>query len=331
MITRWQNELINAVTDPKELFEMLELDMDLLDQANVAAKHFPLKVPRNFIARMQKNNIRDPLLLQVLPIGEELKELNGYSKDPLHEKNANPVSGLLHKYHGRVLLTLTGACAVNCRFCFRRHFPYTENNPGTAGWNQAFNYIRNDASITEVILSGGDPLIVSDAMLKQFVQQLAAIPHLKRVRIHSRVPIMLPERITSEFIDAITQTSLKPVLVLHCNHPQEINHDVTLAMQRLLTAGIILLNQTVLLKNINDNVETLVTLSEKLFAAGIQPYYLHVLDKVHSTQHFDLERSRACELHAGMSKQLSGYLVPRLVVEEPGAPAKIILPSLSAS
>lgn len=325
MTADWQNELIRAVTDPKELLELLELDMNLLAQAQAAAKLFPLRVPRGFIARMQKKTFTDPLLQQVLPLGAECKEVAGYSDDPLQEKKANPVSGLLHKYHGRVLLTLTGVCSINCRYCFRRHFPYSDNNPGIAGWSHALNYIQQDASIVEVILSGGDPLVVNDHLLNHIVQQIAAIPHVKRLRIHSRVPIILPERITAGLIECLTQTRLKPVLVVHCNHAQEINEEVREAMQVLTSAGIVLLNQSVLLKGINDNVDTLIALSEALFAAGVQPYYLHLLDKVKGAQHFDLDHGIARQLYEEVAKKLSGYLVPKLVLEKPGAPGKLTL------
>src|SRR3990167_8988639 len=193
--TSWQKTLTQAITDPKELLELLELDPHLLNEAHLAAKSFPLKVPRGFVARMKKGNPSDPLLQQVLPIGAELEEVAGYSHDPLQEKNVKPLSGLLHKYYGRVLLTLTGACAIHCRYCFRRDFPYEKNNPGTAGWSQPLDYIAKNQTITEVILSGGDPLVVSDTLLTTFTQQLATIPHLKRLRLHSRMPIVLPERI----------------------------------------------------------------------------------------------------------------------------------------
>lgn len=320
--TDWQTALMNAVTEPKELLELLQLDEDLLDAANKAAKLFPLKVPRSFIARMEKKNLNDPLLKQVLPIGAELINTAGFSADPLQEAKFNPVPGLLHKYHGRVLLTFIATCAINCRYCFRREFPYKKNNPGSAGWNDALNYIARDASINEVILSGGDPLASSDNHLKIFVEKLALIPHVTRLRIHSRMPVVLPERITLELIEAITATRLKTVMVIHCNHPQEINDAVKQAMRRLSTAGMLLLNQSVLLKGINDHVDTLISLSESLFAAGVQPYYLHVLDKVRGTAHFDLHRRTAIKLYHAIRHRLPGYLVPKLVAEEPGALSK---------
>jgi EF-P beta-lysylation protein EpmB len=274
---------------------------------------------------MQKGNINDPLLRQVLPLQDELKETNGYDRDPLQETQFNPIPGLLHKYHSRVLLTFTGTCGVNCRFCFRRHFSYEENNPGTAGWNRALDYIAQDQSIVEVILSGGDPLVATDQALEAITKKLAAIPHLKRLRIHSRMPIVLPLRVTSELISAVTAPSLKTILILHCNHPNEISPDVRTAMHRLTEAGVVLLNQSVLLRGINDDVETLVALSEALFEINVQPYYLHVLDKVQGAAHFDLEIEKSRALHMALTKRLSGYLVPKLVCEQPGAPAKLSL------
>ncbi len=321
--TPWQAALINAVTDPRELLELLELDFAWLDQAKAAATLFPLKVPREFVSRMQKGNINDPLLRQVLPLGDEFKLVEGFEKDPLQEKTINPIPGLLHRYHGRVLLTLSGNCSINCRFCFRRHFPYAKNNPGTAGWQLALDYISCDETITEVILSGGDPLVVNDSQLHEFTEALSTIPHLKRLRIHSRMPIVLPERVTSELVALLTHTRLRPVMVVHCNHPQEITPAVSLAIKNLTSANITVLNQAVLLKDINNNADTLVALSEALFSSGILPYYLHVLDKVEGCAHFDLEREVAQNLHLQVTERLPGYLVPKLVCTQAGAAAKV--------
>ncbi len=319
----WQKALIEAITDPKELLEVLELPHDLLPEVINASKLFPLKVPRSYLARMEKGNRHDPLLLQVLPIDLEEKEVSGYTKDPLEEKKYNPIPGLLHKYKSRVLLTMTGVCGVHCRFCFRRHFPYSDNNPGKSGWNDVLDYIKNDLTIHEAILSGGDPLAMSDHLLYEFTKKLAEIPHLKRLRIHTRMPIVIPERVNDELIAWISKLSLKTTMVIHCNHANEIDADVKLGFAKLIQSGVILLNQTVLLKGVNDTVETLFELSESLFAAGVLPYYLHVLDKVQGTAHFDIEHGTAKKLHAELSTQLSGYLVPRLVTEQPGAPAKL--------
>lgn len=320
----WQQELIQAVTDPFELCRLLELDLTHLGISTQAIAQFSLKVPRGFVARMQKGNPADPLLRQVLPVLAEESQVAGYTQDPLQEAEANPVPGLLHKYHGRILLTLTGSCAINCRYCFRRHFPYAENNPSQQEWAKIFTYLTNDASITEVILSGGDPLLLNDRTLTAFTNQLALIPHVKRLRIHSRIPIVLPERITDEFLHWLTTLAQTPVLVLHCNHPQEINDQVVAVLQLLKQKGILLLNQSVLLKGINDDVATLVALSEALFNAGVQPYYLHLLDKVQGAAHFDLELANAEKLHRELAGCLPGYLVPKLAREEAGELAKVV-------
>jgi len=319
----WQTALKNAVTEPQQLLELLELNSALLPAAQQAAKLFPLRVPRGFIARMQKGEPLDPLLQQVLPLGAELIETSGYVSDPLQEKSANPLPGLLHKYHGRVLLTVTSACGVNCRFCFRREFPYAENNPGVAGWEAALQYIAADPSIHEVILSGGDPMVAADKQLAALTAKIAEISHVTTLRIHTRLPIVLPERITAELIQGLTTTRLQGVMVLHCNHAQEIDAHVIAAMKMLQDAGITLLNQSVLLKGINDSVVTLVALSKKLFSAGILPYYLHQLDKVRGVAHFEVDDARARDLVAHMTQQLPGYLVPKLVREIPGVAAKV--------
>lgn len=321
----WQQELIQAVTDPRELCQLLELDPDTFNFAGKALADFQLKVPRGFVARMQKGDPFDPLLRQALPIAAEDQESNNYVQDPLKEEKVNPAAGLLHKYQGRVLLTLTGTCAINCRYCFRRHFPYKENNPNQQGWEKAFTYIQKDPSIHEVILSGGDPLLLNDRTLRAFTDQLATVPHVKRLRIHSRIPIVLPERITTEFIAWLTTLSQTPVLVTHCNHPQEIDRTVIKAMRDLKQAGVLLLNQAVLLKGINDQVDTLVALSEALFLAGIQPYYLHLMDKVKGAAHFDTGLAAAQKLYRELSYRLPGYLLPKLAREDAGKGAKTII------
>jgi EF-P beta-lysylation protein EpmB len=321
----WQKALTDLITDPKELLQLLELDDGLLEAANAAARLFPLKVPRRFVANMEKGNPHDPLLRQVLPLGMELDQHSDFHSDPLQEREANPVPGLLHKYHGRVLLTLTSACAVHCRYCFRREFPYHENNPGTNGWGLLFDYIRQDASITEVILSGGDPLVMPDKLLKLFTDQLEQIPHVKRLRFHTRIPVVLPERITDEFVAWISSVSLNPVIVIHMNHPREMSETVKAAMLKLRKAGVTVLNQSVLLRGVNDDVVILTQLSEVLYEAGVLPYYLHVLDKVQGTAHFDMKQESALALHEALMHALPGYLVPRLVREEAGKKSKTLL------
>jgi EF-P beta-lysylation protein EpmB len=314
----WGQLLQQSITDPVELLRILQLPLSLLEGAEAAWQGFKLRVPRGFVARMEVGNPADPLLLQVLPIAKELDIHPGFSYDPLEEALPNPIPGLLHKYHGRVLLTATASCAINCRYCFRRHFPYKENNPGFNQWQQALDYIRADHSIKEVILSGGDPLLLSDAQLANFLQRLEAIPHVTTLRFHSRIPVVLPERITSDFAKNLQHSRLHSVMVLHCNHANECDENVAVAMATLKHAGVTLLNQSVLLKGINDDVNTLQTLSERLFAIGVLPYYLHVLDKVHGSAHFYLSDAEAIALMKQLTAKLPGYLVPKLVRETPG-------------
>lgn len=320
----WQEAMSNLITDPAELLQLLQLDPALLPAAQAAAKLFPLRVPRGFAARMEKNNLNDPLLKQVLPLGAELLVTPGFTKDPLGEEPVNVLPGLLHKYKDRVLVTPTSACAVNCRYCFRRTFPYEDNNPGRIGWAKIVEYIEQDPNIHEVILSGGDPLALNDHSLTQFSELLQRVKHVTRLRIHTRLPVVLPDRITDSFIDWTRSLQQQLVMVLHVNHPNELHPDVTTAVQRLKPTTT-LLSQSVILKDVNDNVETLVKLCEKLFEACILPYYLHVLDKVEGTAHFDIDLSSAKKLHEGLQQSLAGYLVPRLVREDAGKLSKTLL------
>lgn len=319
----WQKILAQGFTSVNELLEFLALPASVGDAT--AEKQFKTRVPRGFAARMQRGNPYDPLLLQVLAVREELQNKEGYVTDPLIEVSGNPLQGLLHKYNGRVLLTLTGACAVNCRYCFRRHFPYQDNNPGRGGWQAVMDYIRQDTAIHEVILSGGDPLLAADVVLSDLLQQLAAIPHVQTLRFHTRIPIVLPERVNQELLDLLTATRLRKVIVLHCNHAQELDDRVLQTCGTLRQAGCHLLNQSVLLRGINDDASILAALSERLFTCGVLPYYLHLLDKVAGAAHFDLPEEVALSLYRQLQEQLPGYLVPRLAREEPGKGSKTIL------
>jgi L-lysine 2,3-aminomutase len=292
----------------------------------MAEKQFQTRVPRGFAARMQRGNPYDPLLLQVLAVNEELQTVPGFVTDPLSETTTfNSIEGLLHKYQGRVLLTLTGICAVNCRFCFRRHFPYQDNNPGRRGWRAIFNYIRQAPSIYEVILSGGDPLLAADTLLSDFIDQLESITHVKTLRFHTRVPVVLPERINAAFLTRLSASPLRKVIVLHSNHPQELDDSVQQACVALRAVGCHLLNHSVLLKGINDDATILAELSERLFSCGVLPYCLNVLDRVAGAAHFDTPQEVALSIHKQLQSQLPGYLVPRLVREEPGKSHKTIL------
>lgn len=319
----WQTLLKEVITDPAELLDKLELNPNLLSAAQRAAQLFPLRVPASFVARMQKSNPYDPLLQQVLPLAAEEIMSFGYSQDPLLEQSVNPLPGLLHKYHGRVLLTITGACAINCRYCFRRHFPYAKNISGGKAWQNILAYIQSDTSISEVIFSGGDPLLASDEYLHQCVEDLACIAHVRTLRIHSRLPIVLPERISAELVNCLTASRLQPILVTHCNHANECGHSVQQAIEKLRHKNVHVLNQTVLLKGVNDNVAALVNLSERLFASGILPYYLHLLDKVQGAAHFAVPEEQAKQLITTLRDRLPGYLVPKCVYEQDGASSKL--------
>lgn len=321
----WQISLKNAVSDPLQLFRLLELDPSMMGDLDPALRQFSLRVPHEFIARMEKGNPRDPLLLQALPDAQEMLEKPGFTKDPLDEQRYNPVPGLLHKYHGRVLLTLTGACAINCRYCFRRNFPYQDNIPGIAHWERVLEYIAKESSIEEVIFSGGDPLIVKDSQLAELVGLLEKIEHVKILRFHTRLPIMIPSRINEEFLTWLKASRFQKTLVIHCNHPNEIDESVKEALARLQENQVTVLNQTVLLKNINDDANTLVALSKKLFEARVLPYYLHLLDPVTGSAHFNVELDEAKKIMAEFRKRLPGYLVPRLVREIPGEKSKVAI------
>jgi L-lysine 2,3-aminomutase len=317
----WQTALKNVIRDPRVLMTQLNLDESYLAAAQRASQLFPLRVPESFIGRMQPGNPHDPLLRQVLPLAEECTPEQGFSPDPLAERDNNPVPGLLHKYKGRVLLTVTSACAVHCRYCFRREFPYQDNNPGKAQWQSAFDYIAQDNSIHEVILSGGDPLTLDDDYLAWFLQQVNQILHVRIIRIHTRLPIMIPARITKELLHTLTSTRLKPVMVIHCNHAQEIDETVGHALDAL-TTHMTVLNQSVLLRGVNDDPNALVHLSEKLFQHNVLPYYLHQLDPVTGVGHFDVNDKDAKKIHQQITARLPGYLVPKLVREIAGFAAK---------
>jgi EF-P beta-lysylation protein EpmB len=313
--------LSQAITDPAELLRELGLSPGLLPAAVSAGQEFRLRVPRGFVARMRHGDRHDPLLRQVLPVGEELDPVAGFSSDPLDELSAMPVPGLLHKYQGRVLLTTTGACAVHCRYCFRRHYPYSEANPQREQ-QQTLDYLQQHTEVSEVILSGGDPLTLSDSRLGRLTDALQTIPHITRLRLHSRVPVVLPERVDDALLDWLGATRLQTVLVIHSNHPHEIDPAVCAAMRRLQEAGVTLLNQSVLLRGVNDRAETLAALSERLFEAGVLPYYLHQLDPVQGAAHFAVADRTAILLINQLLARLPGYLVPRLVREQAGHTSK---------
>ncbi|MCE9629314.1 MAG: EF-P beta-lysylation protein EpmB [Planctomycetia bacterium] len=319
----WQRELADAIRDPDELCRVLGLDPGLAAAARASAGNFSLLVPRAFAARMRPGDARDPLLLQVLPQPAETTDAAGYSADPLGETTALAAPGLVKKYAGRALLLLTGGCAINCRYCFRREFPYAASGATRRGVDEGLAAIAADASITEVILSGGDPLLADDAFLHGLVARLDGIPHLRRLRIHTRLPVVLPSRITSDLVALLGASRLARVVVLHANHPAELDAAVADAVRRLASAPAVVLNQAVLLAGVNDSAAVLGSLSERLVELGVVPYYLHLLDRVRGAAHFDVPDSRALPLHRQLRDSLPGYAVPRLVREVPGEPAKV--------
>ena len=322
----WQEELATAIRDPAELLKRLSIDPTQLDSSGAAQQAWSIRVPLPYVQRMRKGDISDPLLKQVLPLGAEMLAAPGFSNDPLGEEDANPVSGVVHKYLGRALLIISPACAIHCRYCFRRHFPYEDNTLGKGEWQAALDYLSKDESISEVIYSGGDPLAANDNFLLWITEQIAAIPHIKRLRIHTRLPLVIPSRIDKNCLHWLTSTRLKVVMVWHINHPNEIDHAVKQTALNLKRQGVELLNQSVLLKQINDSTQTLAKLSEKLFEAGILPYYIHRLDQVAGAAHFNVSDEKIQQLQQELLALLPGYLVPRFVYEQAGAHSKLALP-----
>ncbi|EPQ6396333.1 EF-P beta-lysylation protein EpmB [Acinetobacter baumannii] len=315
----WQSQLSDLITDPLELLNLLELSTDqLLSGAILASEKFKLRVPRAFVGKMNAKDPLDPLLLQVLPHHLELEEHPEFVTDPLGEEAANQLPGVLHKYKSRFLLTLTGACAVHCRYCFRRHFPYQENLPKNEDWLNIKNYIESNPDINEVILSGGDPLTLSNRKLALWLERLSSLKQLKILRIHSRVPIVIPNRIDEELISLLKNSRLRIILVVHSNHASELDDFTCSKLLQLSEHHITVLNQAVLLKGVNDSAQTLTDLSYRLFEARVMPYYLHVLDKVKGAQHFDLIPSEIDAIYQDVLASLPGYLVPKLVREIAG-------------
>ena len=318
----WKRLWRDAVRDPAELLALLGLDGRVPGVSAEAASQFALRVPRGFVARMRHGDPHDPLLRQVLPLDEELRPMPGYGLDAVGDAAAKAGRGVIHKYRGRALLIATGSCAVNCRYCFRRHFPYGEETAAAGQWAEAVEAIRADASLDEVILSGGDPLSLSNEKLAELTDRLAGLPHLRRLRIHTRLPVVLPERVDAGLTAWLGALPWPVAVVLHANHANEFDASVDAALARLRAAGATLLNQAVLLRGVNDSVEALAALSERSFAAGVLPYYLHQLDRVQGAAHFEVPDDEAIRLHAALMGRVSGYLVPKLVREVAGDPGK---------
>ncbi len=318
----WKQALRDAITDPAELLQLLRLDPAEFPVPLKSLKGFPLRVPRSYAGNMQPGNPQDPLLLQVLPVLAEDAVTEGFSLDPVGDLASAAGPGLLHKYQGRALLITTGACAVHCRYCFRRAFPYAAHNARSGNWQDALAAIQADTSIQEIILSGGDPLSLTDDRLSWLAAQLDSIQHLKRLRIHTRQPIVLPERVDENLLAWLSTGRLQRIMVLHTNHPQELSPSVVSAIGKLRSTGMSLFNQSVLLRGVSDCVQTLAKLSQELFATGVVPYYLHQLDRVQGAAHFEVSDQEALRLYQELQNSLPGYMVPRLVREEPGQLSK---------
>jgi EF-P beta-lysylation protein EpmB len=317
----WRELWRDAITDPAELLQAAGLGdrADLLPSDDAG---FALRVPRGFVARMRRGDPTDPLLLQVLPQAAEHHRVAGFTTDAVGDLAAKAEQGVLHKYEGRALLIASGSCAINCRYCFRRHFPYGDEMAAAGQWRKALDHIRQDSSITELILSGGDPLALATAKLEELTRGLKDTPHIIRLRIHTRLPVVLPERIDDAFVNWLAKLPLQKVVVLHANHANEFDASVDEACARLREAGATLLNQSVLLAGVNDDVSALTALSERMFAAGVLPYYLHQLDRVQGAAHFEVDDARALALVEAMRQHLPGYLVPKLVREVGGEASK---------
>ncbi len=319
----WQTLLSNTITDVNQLAELLQLDITQLKALLPSeTESFHLKVPMPYLKRIKLGDIHDPLLKQILPLAVEYQDSPGFTLDPLNENAANKLPGIIHKYANRILLTLTGTCAIHCRYCFRRHFPYDSNQISNQKWETIVNYLKNQPQVNEIILSGGDPLILNDKYLTKLLQNIALLPQIKRLRIHSRLPVVIPQRITDRFVQLLAESSFKSILVLHINHPNEIDAQLRQRLAKLHDQKILVLNQTVLLKNVNDHPETLANLSEALFVNHVMPYYLHLLDKVKGAAHFAIDEDTARKLYGELLSLLPGYLVPKLVSEAPNLTSK---------
>jgi len=324
----WQKALARAIKTPEALAERLGLSLKSLPALKGAHGAFPIKVTDYWLGLIERGNPNDPLLRQILPDASELLEIDGYLADPVDDDAAYRGNGVIQKYQGRALLITTGACAIHCRYCFRRHYPYDENS-SLKHLSDAVDLLANDASISEVILSGGDPLSLSDRRLSELLDQLEAIPHIKRIRLHTRTPVVLPQRFTDKLIERLSSSSKSICVVLHANHPNEITQELAAALAPLKNSGVSLLNQSVLLKGINDSSAILSELSEKLFSVSVLPYYCHLLDPVQGAAHFDVETLAAEHIEAELKATLPGYLVPKFVREVPHASSKVALADLA--
>ena len=318
----WALELRNAIRCPRELCQVLELPEELGEKAAKAAQEFPLIAPRGFVAQMAPGDPNDPLLLQVLPQIAETYGQEEAKLDAVGDLCATLTPGLIQKYPGRALMIASPTCAVHCRYCFRRHFPYSDTPRGLKAWESALRSIEQNSSIEEIILSGGDPLMLTDHALSGLIEELEEISHLRRLRIHTRLPIVIPTRVTEQLLSMLKKSRLTPVIVIHANHANELSEEVIQTLKMLSDSGAMLLNQSVLLKGINDRLTVQEALCKKLVDANVLPYYLHKLDKVVGAMHFQTDEELGKQLIKALSERLPGYAVPRYVVEEPGKLSK---------
>lgn len=319
----WQQLLSESITTPHALLRRLDLDPETwLQGADQGHRLFPIRVPEPYLSRITRGDPYDPLLRQVLPLSTEADTHSGFVSDPLQESGSMPATGLIRKYESRALLMVTGQCAINCRYCFRRHFPYEDHRLSPEDRAQALKVLADDTRINEVIFSGGDPLVANDRLLSAWAGALAEIPHIRRLRIHTRLPVVIPQRVSDSLIEWLSGSRLQSVVVIHVNHPAELDADTQQALGRLKAAGVTLLNQSVILKGVNDDAHVLEELSERLFECGVLPYYLHAFDPVAGAHHFEVSDDRARELVRQLITTLPGFLVPRLVREVPGKAGK---------
>jgi len=323
-VDAWQKLLSSTNRSLNDLFSHVSVNESDRIAMTEADSVFNTRLPTRLLEQIDKNDLNDPLLRQFLPDPRELMDQHDFDMDPLNEKASQPKPGLLHKYSGRVLLVMTSVCAVHCRYCFRRHFPYTDNRLSSDEWEEICRYIAQDETIEEVILSGGDPLSLKTEVLQRRLEPILSLPHIKRLRIHSRFPVIIPERIDEKLLEWLTGISQEIILVVHVNHPVEVGDSFKTAMDALREKGVHLLNQSVLLKGVNDSVDTLALLSRQLFECGVLPYYLHLLDKVKGAAHFDLSSERAHSLYQALLARLPGYLVPKMVREIAGERSKTV-------
>ena len=321
----WRGEMRRAIRSVVELYDLLGLPADESEAAARAARDFPIFAPAPYVGRMRRGDPSDPLLRQVAPLMEETHTVPGFFADPLAEGRFTNTPGLLRKYRSRALLVTTGACAVHCRYCFRRHFPYEDSPRSLDDWRPALEVLAADAQIREVILSGGDPLTLVDETLAALTAALADIPHIQRLRIHTRLPVVIPSRVTDELLAWLQGSRLTPYMVIHANHPAEIDEAVAAAVGRMIDGGIPVMNQAVLLAGVNDDVDVLTELCERLVDLRVTPYYLHQLDRTAGVAHFEVPVGRGLAIVAELRRRLSGYAVPRYVQEIPGEAHKRVL------